>query len=96
MTRTGLQFSLRPPTSTLYARTGVSTAHIPCRYYVLSAACALFQYTENRLNARYAACSLLIRYVQLEGTMMITSETAHNLELVGNAARKRSAHSLFG
>jgi DNA mismatch repair protein MSH4 len=66
------------------------------RYYVLSATCALFKYAEYRLNARYAAGSLLIRYTQVDGTMMIDPESARNLELVGNAARKRSNHSLFG
>lgn len=45
---------------------------------------------------RFAAASLRIRYVQLEGTMMIDPETARNLELVGNMTSKRSNHSLFG
>ena len=63
---------------------------------MLSAACALFKYAEYRLNARYATGSLRIRYVQVEGTMMIDPESARNLELVGNATGKKSPHSLFG
>jgi DNA mismatch repair protein MSH4 len=67
-----------------------------CRYYVLSAVCALFKYTEIRLNVRFATGSLRIRYVQADGTMMVDLETARNLELVGNATKKRSFHSLLG
>ncbi|KIM81717.1 hypothetical protein PILCRDRAFT_97607 [Piloderma croceum F 1598] len=66
------------------------------KYYALSAACALFKHSESRLNTRYAAFSLRIRYVPVEGTMMIDPDTARNLELVGNMARKKSTHSLFG
>ena len=66
------------------------------RYYALSAASALFKHAELRLNVRFAASSLLIRYTQVEGTMMIDSDTARNLELVGNMSVRKSAHSLFG
>lgn len=66
------------------------------RYYALSAASALFKHAEGKLNTRFAAASLRIRYVQVEGTMMIDPETARNLELVGNMSSKRSLHSLFG
>jgi DNA mismatch repair protein MSH4 len=66
------------------------------RYYALSAACALFKHSECRFNTRYAAFSLRIRYVPIEGTMMIDPDTARNLELVGNMAHKKSTHSLFG
>ena len=66
------------------------------RYYALSAASALFKHAELRLNTRFAASSLLIRYTQVDGTMMIDSETARNLELVGNMSGKKNAHSLFG
>lgn len=66
------------------------------RYYALSAACALFKYVEGKLNTRFAAGSLRIRYVPVEGTMMIDRETALNLELVGNMHSKKSTHSLFG
>ncbi|KAM5542142.1 hypothetical protein V8D89_004015 [Ganoderma adspersum] len=66
------------------------------KYYALSAASALFKHAELRLNVRFAASSLLIRYTQVEGTMMIDSDTARNLELVGNMSVRKSAHSLFG
>lgn len=66
------------------------------RYYALSAICALFKHSESRLNTRYAALSLRIRYVPVEGTMTIDPETARNLELVGNMASRKSKHSLFG
>ncbi|KAL5535043.1 MSH4 [Sanghuangporus sanghuang] len=66
------------------------------KYYALSAACALFKHAEARLNARYAAHSLRIRYSPVEGTMLIDNDTAKNLELVGNMINKKSTHSLFG
>ncbi|KAF9007936.1 muts domain V-domain-containing protein [Cyathus striatus] len=66
------------------------------RYYALSAACALFKYAENRLNVRFSNASLRIRYVPVEGTMMIDPDTARNLELVGNRTHKKSSHSMFG
>ncbi|TFK42146.1 muts domain V-domain-containing protein [Crucibulum laeve] len=66
------------------------------KYYALSAACALFKYAETRLNTRFAAMSLRIRYVPVEGTMMIDPDTARNLELVENMAHKKSTHSLYG
>ncbi|KAH6917711.1 DNA mismatch repair protein MutS [Coprinopsis sp. MPI-PUGE-AT-0042] len=66
------------------------------KYYALSAACALFKYYEAKMNTRFAAASLRIRYVPVEGTMMIDRDTARNLELVGNMTFKKSPHSLFG
>ncbi|KAG8977624.1 MutS protein msh4 [Tulasnella sp. 425] len=66
------------------------------RYYALSAASALFKYTESRLNVIFATQSLRIKYRGVEGTMMIDTDTAVNLELVGNRLSKRSSHSLFG
>jgi len=48
------------------------------------------------LNTRFASGSLRIRYVPVEGTMLIDPDTARNLELVGNMAYKKSVHSLFG
>ncbi|KAG1814422.1 muts domain V-domain-containing protein [Suillus subaureus] len=66
------------------------------KYYTLSAACALFKFVETRLNTRFSACSLRIRYIPVEGTMMIDPETVRNLELISNQTRKKSTHSLFG
>ncbi|TFK71735.1 hypothetical protein BDN72DRAFT_764445 [Pluteus cervinus] len=66
------------------------------KYYALCAACALLKYAEAKLNLCFAQASLRIRYVPVEGTMMIDPDTAKNLELVGNLAYKKSTHSLFG
>lgn len=49
-----------------------------------------------KLNVRYSAGSLSIRYAPVEGTMMIDPETIRNLELVGNMGNRKSNHSLFG
>lgn len=55
------------------------------KYYALSAASALFKYLESR-GRTFGARSLKIRYLPLEGTMLIDSETAKNLELVENVS----------
>ncbi|CAL1697007.1 unnamed protein product [Somion occarium] len=64
------------------------------KYYALSATSALFKHAEYKLNTRFSPSSLRIRYVQVDGTMMIDPETARNLELVGSMASKKSSHSL--
>jgi hypothetical protein len=66
------------------------------RYYALSAASALFKYNELKLNTQFATGSLRIRYVPIDGTMMIDPETVRNLEIVGNIGNAKSTHSLFG
>ncbi|THH23175.1 hypothetical protein EUX98_g8002 [Antrodiella citrinella] len=66
------------------------------KYYALSATSALLKYAELKMNTRFAAASLRIRYEQGDGTMLIDPETARNLELVGNMTSRRSSHSLFG
>lgn len=66
------------------------------KYFALSATSALFKHAEAKLNTRFAVGSLLIRYVPVDGTMMIDPETVRNLELVGNMANKKLPHSLFG
>ena len=48
------------------------------------------------MNTRFAAASLRIKYIPVDGTMMIDTDTARNLELVGNKIHQKSAHSLFG
>ncbi|KZP23404.1 hypothetical protein FIBSPDRAFT_455407 [Athelia psychrophila] len=45
---------------------------------------------------RFSAHSLLIRYVPIESTMMVDSETACNLKLVETMARKQSTHPPIG
>ena len=66
------------------------------RYYALSAASALFKYAEIKLNTQFANGSLRIRYVPVDGTMMIDPETVRNLEIIGNMGNAKSPHSLFG
>jgi DNA mismatch repair protein MSH4 len=66
------------------------------RYYALSAACALFKYVDAQMNTRFAPASLRIKYIPVDGTMMIDPDTARNLELVTNMTHKKSTHSLFG
>jgi len=66
------------------------------RYYALSAASAVFKYVEVKLNTQFASGSLRIRFVPVEGTMMIDPETVRNLEIVDNMGNARSPHSLFG
>jgi DNA mismatch repair protein MSH4 len=66
------------------------------RYYALSAASAVFKYAEIKLNTQFASGSLRIRFVPVEGTMMIDPETARNLEIVENMGNAKSLHSLFG
>ena len=48
------------------------------------------------MNTRFAAASLRIKYIPVDGTMMIDTDTARNLELVGNKIHQKSSHSLFG
>lgn len=48
------------------------------------------------MNARFASRSLRIRYVPIEGTLMIDPDTVRNLELVASLTHKKSTHSLFG
>ena len=66
------------------------------RYYALSAASAVFKYVEIKLNTQFASASLRIRFVPVEGTVMIDPETVRNLEIVDNMGNTRSPHSLFG
>jgi len=49
-----------------------------------------------KLNTRFAAGSLRIRYIAVEGTVLVDPDTSRNLELVGNMLQKKSNHSLFG
>ncbi|KAJ8462533.1 hypothetical protein ONZ45_g17900 [Pleurotus djamor] len=65
-------------------------------YYALSAACALFKYTESKMNTLFASHSLRIRYLPVEGTLMMDPETARSLELVDSVLHKKSTHTLFG
>lgn len=66
------------------------------RYYALSAASAVFKYVETTLNTQFASGSLRIRFIPVEGTMMIDPNTVRNLEIADNMGNARSPHSLFG
>jgi DNA mismatch repair protein MSH4 len=66
------------------------------RCYALSAASVVFKYIEIKLNTQFASASLRIRFVPVEGTVMIDPETVRNLEIVENMVNVRSPHSLFG
>ena len=97
MTKKGpLPFFQLPPSLAVLPRVCAWTENKNYRYYALSALCALFKYSEMKLNVRYSAGSLSIRYAPVEGTMMIDPETIRNLELVGNMGNRKSNHSLFG
>ncbi|GAA5999909.1 hypothetical protein JCM10207_005967 [Rhodosporidiobolus poonsookiae] len=76
-------------------RTGVLTA---CRskYYSLSASCALFKYLDTSHSMVFPPKTLKIRYAPLEGTCLIDTESAKNLELVANLLNKNSKQHLLG
>lgn len=50
------------------------------------AAAGLFKYLEFSKGWNFAQKSLRIRYMPLEGTMLIDSDSAKNLELVENVS----------
>ena len=81
---------------TIFSHTDTDMISSLTRYYALSAASAVFKYVEIKLNTQFANASLRIRYVPVEGTMMIDPETVRNLEIVDNMGNARSPHSLFG
>jgi len=56
------------------------------KYYALSAICALFKYLDSTGTAFLSPHSLKIRYAPFEGTCLIDSESAKNLELVQNVS----------
>ncbi|KAG8770252.1 MutS protein msh4 [Serendipita sp. 397] len=65
------------------------------RYYALQAVCAVFKFIEISFSTIYAHHTLSIKYHAVEGSMMIDTDTARNLELVDSISRQK-AHSLFG
>lgn len=54
--------------------------------HALSAASALFKFVEMTRNWVFAPHTLSIKYLPLEGTMLIDSESVKNLELVENVS----------
>ncbi|KAJ7791565.1 hypothetical protein B0H14DRAFT_3500261 [Mycena olivaceomarginata] len=70
-------------------RTGTLRLAVANKYHAPPAVCALFKHAETKFNTRFASRSLRIRYLPVEGTMIIDLDTARNLELVGNMSFKR-------
>ncbi|SPO41792.1 related to meiosis-specific MutS homolog [Pseudozyma flocculosa] len=68
---------------------------ISTRYYGLSAACALFEYIESVTNRVFSPRSLRIQYVVPDGTVLISSNTARDLELVNNLIDRQSKLCLY-
>ncbi|PVF95072.1 hypothetical protein CPB86DRAFT_764679 [Serendipita vermifera] len=65
------------------------------RYYALQAVAALFKYIEATFDTIYPPHTLVIKYRALEGSMLIDTETARNLELIEGVSGLK-AHSLYG
>ncbi|GAA5853279.1 hypothetical protein JCM3766R1_003671 [Sporobolomyces carnicolor] len=65
------------------------------KHYALSSACALFKYLDTQGTA-FSPHSLKIRYAPFEGTCLIDSDSAKNLELVQNAIDQKSKQHLLG
>ncbi|GAA6048610.1 hypothetical protein JCM3770_002054 [Rhodotorula araucariae] len=66
------------------------------KWYALSATAALFKWLDSAQSLSFAPNSLRIRYTPLEGTCLIDSESACNLELVANLLNKNSKQHLLG
>ena len=73
-----------------HERTNTNMTSKP-KYYALSAICALFKYLDSTGSGSLSPHSLKIRYVQFEGTCLIDSESAKNLELVQNVSLSLSS-----
>lgn len=54
------------------------------KWYALSAAAALFKWLDSAQSLSFPPNSLRIRYAPLDGTCLIDTESARNLELVAN------------
>ncbi|SYW77502.1 related to meiosis-specific MutS homolog [Ustilago bromivora] len=97
--RTSLDFSAKAST-----RAAILVA-VADKYYLLSAVAALFGYFTDQFSRVFTSKSLRIRYVVPEGksrsvmvlcTVLINSNTAHDLELVRNSIDPRSQDCLYG
>ncbi|GAA5880327.1 hypothetical protein JCM16303_003899 [Sporobolomyces ruberrimus] len=65
------------------------------KYYALSCVCALFKYLDTQ-GTSFSPNSLKVRYAPFEGTCLIDSESAKNLELVQNILDQKSKQHLLG
>ncbi|PWN51862.1 hypothetical protein IE53DRAFT_327721 [Violaceomyces palustris] len=79
----------------LLTRTAVMVS-VSTKYYALSACCALFKYLEERTQRFFIPRSLRIRFVVPDGTVMIDTETARQLELVVSLDQSKTKLCLFG
>ncbi|PWN45007.1 hypothetical protein IE81DRAFT_309693 [Ceraceosorus guamensis] len=66
------------------------------RYYALGACGALLKYVERSSNYALIHRSLRVRYSPPDGTMLIDTESARNLELVCNGVDRKSTDCLLG
>ncbi|GAA5833269.1 hypothetical protein JCM9279_001473 [Rhodotorula babjevae] len=66
------------------------------KWYALSAAAALFKWLDSAQSLSFPPNSLRIRYAPLDGTCLIDTESARNLELVANVLNKNSKQHLLG
>ncbi|GAA5894000.1 MutS family protein MSH4 [Sporobolomyces salmoneus] len=66
------------------------------KHYALSAICALLKYLESTKGIVFSPHSLKIVYAPFEGTCLIDSDSAKNLELVQNVLDQKSKQSLLG
>ncbi|PWN91493.1 hypothetical protein FA10DRAFT_292380 [Acaromyces ingoldii] len=66
------------------------------KYFALSAACALFNWLDDKKGITFSPRSLNIRYEHPEGSIMIDHDTATNLELVRGARSGTVEGSLLG
>ncbi|KPV74997.1 uncharacterized protein RHOBADRAFT_53908 [Rhodotorula graminis WP1] len=66
------------------------------KWYALSAAAALFKWLDSTQSLSFPPNSLRIRYAPLDGTCLVDTESARNLELVANVLNKNSKQHLLG
>ncbi|KAI9139759.1 DNA mismatch repair protein Msh4 [Paraphysoderma sedebokerense] len=66
------------------------------KYLCLATAAAALKYIEATESISFSARSMRFRYQTIEGSMMMDTATAKNLELVSNLSNPKSKGSLFG
>jgi DNA mismatch repair protein MSH4 len=66
------------------------------KYYCLAAAAALLHYVELSQSIIFSPKSMKVEFQGSDNTCMIDSKTAQNLELLHNAHKPVSSHSVLG